>query len=235
MCDPAITPEVPRADKLVCNAKVFIDGKNRPLHVTESHTELTLRLNDPDARVLTVTNLNGEVTTLPRERVVSIVANEHLPERVDISQVAFDGFRFQLRGLTATAAAELGIAPATNAVLVTAEDLAEAEILVYDLTTGELLWTNPAEPLRGIKRVVKAVRLFAEAKALFDESMTPRVPEHGKTVAELRDAYGVEYTEDQLNALAFLERGEEGDRTRAIACTNVDFVARVEAEGLNRF
>lgn len=243
MCDAVITPDVPRADKLVANAKVFIEGKNRPLLVTDDFTNLSLALNRPDTRVLRVTNLNGEETTLPRERVVSVVKNEHLPQRVDTSGVAFDGFRYTFRACTDADAATLGIAPIRNGVLVTAEDLAEAEVLAYNIGTGEVVWQNPAEPLRAIKRVIKAIRLLVEAKALFDQSMQ-LVEQNTREVADAIQASddvqaageaahgvvpaGAGLTEDQTNAVATLQAGLPVEQ--AIAAAGREFVLAFVSE-----
>lgn len=75
MCD---TDPRPRTE--TPQAKIFLQGKNRPLYVTQPVVEIGLQMNAKDARLLNVTNLRDEQTLIPIGNVISVV--EYLPEPI---------------------------------------------------------------------------------------------------------------------------------------------------------
>lgn len=175
MCDTQITPQVQTIDKLPLGARIFIVGKNRPLHVTQTPEDVAGQINDASVGVVLVHNLNAEVTVIPKERIVSVVAPTPSERRkVNVPAPILWGKKYTFRGLSAFNSSvdpEYAVRVPEgddehNYVAVVAEDMADALLLVVNVETGQILWTNPAEPERSIRRLVKAARLVAEAEAL---------------------------------------------------------------------
>jgi hypothetical protein len=180
MCT-AVHPPVTHEDRLPLGAKVFIEGKNRPLHVTDSFVEVSLQMQDAERTCLHVTNLLGEPTTIPIGRVVSAVEPIDTPKPVDVSGFSMQGFGLKVKGVYHADEITTGdwanhVPQGTSAedlVVVTAEDLAEAEIALVNLQTGAVLWANPACHPRSIRRAVKIARLAAEIVVLDEAFNTP--------------------------------------------------------------
>lgn len=189
MCDTQITPNVATIDKLPVGARVFIDGKNRPLHVTQTPDEIHVQLiaamdKDPLVRV---TNINGEDTFVPKIRIVSVVEPTGSQRRpVQIPSGAFHGKQIRVIGLEAfnreqdeaespfyKVHIDNGFESEADYVAIVGEDLASALILVVNPATGAIAWQNPAEPDRAVKRLVKVARLLAEADTLMVEANDP--------------------------------------------------------------
>lgn len=99
------TTRTPRERVLTSQAKVFFEGKNRPLYVAETEQELSLQLASGEP-VLRMTNLLNEATSIPASRIVSIVQVLPRPEKpVDavaiLSQATETDFRSALDKLQA--------------------------------------------------------------------------------------------------------------------------------------
>lgn len=187
MCDTQITPNVATIDKLPVGARVFIDGKNRPLHVTETPDQIhtrrveALAVGSPDVRV---TNLNGEDTRITASRIVSVVEPTGSQRRpVEVANNVFVGRSFRLLSL-----ADYNMQANIEGwevfhttddyqfviLGVGAIDPMEPDVPVVVLTVeGVVFWTNPATPERAIKRYVKVARLLAEAETLTDVANDP--------------------------------------------------------------
>lgn len=175
MCT-TVHPPIAHADKLPLGAKVFIEGKNRPLHVTDSFTEVSLQMGDSSRSVIHVTNLSGEPTTIPMDRVVSAVEPINAPKPVDISGFSMQGYGLKIKGLFANDWMRNVVREEDlpDVAVIVAEDLAEAEIALVNIQTGAVLWANPACDPRSVKRAVKIARLTAEVMVLDNEFNTPR-------------------------------------------------------------
>ncbi len=179
MCDTQITPQVQNIDKLPLGARVFINGKNRPLHVVETPDEIYVQLIDAAPDAVRLTNLNGEDTIVPKSRIVSVVApTPNTRRKVNPPAEILWGKQFAFRGLAAYNTAQANAESPFDVVsvpegesehdyiAVVAQDLAEALVLVVNIETGHALWINPAVPERAIRRLAKAARLVAEAESL---------------------------------------------------------------------
>lgn len=182
-------------------AKVYVEGKRTPVEVADAYANVSLMLSD-ERRALALKDDNGDGITIPRERVVSVAERT---ERVQIQGNPFWGKKITFRGLDAYNQDNPDEAvdgyDASQYVAVIGEDLAEALICVVHPATGHLAWTNPAEPVRSIKRIVKAVRLLAEAQQLEDDANLVQ----GQTPTSTLRGAGL--AESQIDAQHVLEAG----------------------------
>jgi hypothetical protein len=185
MCDTAVTPQVKGIDKDEPNAKVFIEGKNRPLFVTQPVAEIRPQLVDLHGPALQLTNINGEDTLVPRERVVSVVAATPRDRKpVKGVENALVGKGFHVNGTHMSEIGDLRLQIDVTGVFVTGdedvyridecvtvhgEDLAREIAVIVHQPTGQVVYRNQAEPDRCVRRYVKAARLLGEASAILDE------------------------------------------------------------------
>lgn len=191
MCDTQITPQVQNIDKLPLGARIFIDGKNRPLHVVETPDEIYVQLIDAAPDVVRMTNLNGEETLVSKSRIVSVVApTPNTRRKVNPPAAILWGKGFAFVGLAmfntsnGDPTLDVSVPEGENEhdyIAVVARDGGmDALSLVVNIETGHALWINPAESERAIRRLAKAARLVAEAEALTlvanAEGFTPSQP-----------------------------------------------------------
>lgn len=186
-------------DKLPANGKLFIDGKDRPLNIADhdaAQSAIEIGLS-----AVVATNLNGEQTTIPRERVQSLVqVSDRAPVSVDMG--VFNGREINITGLAqynqrpdVVANGERFEAPMVvthdTCVVVEVGDLVSAAVLVYDLATNAIVFQNPASHERAIRRYVRAVMLLAEAETLENtegEGASPQPEQTPRVIPEPRDA-----------------------------------------------
>lgn len=171
MCT-AVHPEVSRMRKLPMGAKIFLKSKNRPLHVTESPTEIGLRTNTQD-RVFSCTNLNGEETVIDRDDFISVVGptpDHRVP--VDIEGAMF-GKRVTVREMKQDDADSLGMTFVEGNIVVEAEDLGREIVVVLDSSNGQVVYRNQADTDRTALRAVEVGRLAAEMVAIHVAENTP--------------------------------------------------------------
>lgn len=183
-------------------AKVFVEGKRAAVDVQDAYVNVSLMLAD-DRKALALTDEHGNGITIPRERVVTVAEQA---ERIELKGNPFWGKKLEFRELAAwnrdnPGDEVLGFDPAAY-VAVVGEDLAEALLVVVNPVNGHIAWTNPAEPVRSIKRIVKAARLLAEAQQLADDENLVE----GQTPTSMLRGAGL--TEDQINAQQTIEAGQ---------------------------
>lgn len=189
-------------------AKVFVEGKRAPVEVQDAYVNVSLMMSD-DRKALALSDLDGNGITIPRERIVTVAEQT---ERIELQGNPFWGKKLTFRGLDAWNQEQVEADSPMEQVLppegedsyiaVIGEDLADALLVVVNPVNGHIAWTNPAEPVRSIKRIVKAARLLAEAQQLADD-------EHlvsGQTPTSTLRGAGL--TEDQINAQQTLEAGQ---------------------------
>ncbi len=167
-----------KIDNLAVTGRLYIEGKNRPILVSSDPlgVEFDIRAcSRGDLDALIVMNVHGENTTVPRQRIVSFVRDVPKMPRVQIDSTAFAGKQYTFRGLTDTGSLfyEVQVPDPQNYVAVVAEGMAAALVVVLNPENGYIVWQNPAEPERSLRRLVKAARLIAEADVLTCEANEP--------------------------------------------------------------
>jgi hypothetical protein len=109
-----------------------------------------------------------------------------------------------------------------ESVVVIAEDLADAVVLVAT-EQGEPLWENPASEPAATRRYARAVRLICQAESIEIRAQQAEAAMRA-AVAPSSEITQAILTEDQQNAVAFLESGDEGSVRAAINIAGREFV-----------
>lgn len=152
---------------LPARARVYIEGSSRPLHVVE---EADVLVDEWWAEnVVRFTNTSGERVAMRGEQIISIVA---IPEPV-ADPDALIGKGVHVSGLLASKASVLGItgdAYHGALVLVEAEDLARADVLVFDAITNEIVWVDAAVPAAAHEHYAAAARACVKAVLIDTEA-----------------------------------------------------------------
>jgi hypothetical protein len=242
MCTQVHPRQVEHDMKEPLNARVYIDGKNRPLFVSTPYETIQGQIQ-AGAHGLVVTDLSGEVITVPMGRVQSAaqVAPEDM-RTVAIEPGVMEGRKVTIRsmGVWRMLTPEQGGPDESErgwfdypaeSVVVIAEDLADAVVLVAT-EQGEPLWENPASEPGATRRYARAVRLICQAESI--EIRAQQAEDAQREALRQERALsevGVQTTrpddmldEDQRNAMAFLESGDEGSVRAAINIAGVEFV-----------
>jgi hypothetical protein len=176
MCTQVHPRQVEHDMKEPLNARVYIDGKNRPLFVSTPYETIQGQIQ-AGAHGLVVTDLSGEVITVPMGRVQS--AAQAAPEdlrTVAIEPGVMEGRKVTIRsmGVWRMLTPEQGGPDESErgwfdypaeSVVVIAEDLADAVVLVAT-EQGEPLWENPAREPGATRRYARAVRLICQAESI---------------------------------------------------------------------
>lgn len=180
------------------------------------------------------TTTDGDEITVPYEHVQSVVRPKaDMP--LDVTAI-FHGRKVTVRSLAAHNhdAVVNGepherheVANEGEWVVVTAQDMADAVVLVCNPQTGEILWANPASPDDAITKTQQAVRLLAEAEQLVVNMYSVEIPEptpvvHQTDSEQLRQDLALGLTDDQINAKAWLI--QKGTIKEAIATADEAFV-----------
>jgi hypothetical protein len=176
MCTQVHPRQVEHDMKEPLNARVYIDGKNRPLFVSTPYETIQGQIQ-AGAHGLVVTDLSGEVITVPMGRVQSAaqVAPEDM-RTVAIEPGVMEGRKVTIRsmGVWRMLTPEQGGPDESErgwfdypaeSVVVIAEDLADAVVLVAT-EQGEPLWENPASEPAATRRYARAVRLICQAESI---------------------------------------------------------------------
>lgn len=160
--------EIPNVVVRSYGCKVFLAGKDRPIHLIETAEAVEDAVGL--SRFAKVTTEQGETLRICRDQIVSIT--EPKPTSAEIDPGAFEGYGVEVRGLTELERVEFkfdkGVHP-EPLIAVIPEDTVSEIVLIASLRNGRAtkVYTNDAEPQQSLRLYLKVVQLLAEAKAIF--------------------------------------------------------------------
>lgn len=196
--------------------RIFLEGRSRSLLLQTPLAVVQQQLNG-GVELIRVRNQAGEDTLIARGRIVSVVENKS-QQVVDVTGALW-GKQVKVHGMHPEDAEPTGVEYDASLVVVECEDLGR-EIALVLTEGGAVVYRNPADPDNVTERLVRVAKLCAEAVALFTAAYEPEAPQ------PIDDGVGL--TEDQQYAVAFLERGLDGDRGLAVGYAGEEFVNAFE-------
>jgi hypothetical protein len=171
-----------RRDALRTVAKLYLRGKTTLRLAGETDYESVknaIEYGSPAAVEVTLTT--GEKMTVANDAVKSVVDTTTRERRVKIDSGIFFGRKIEFRSLQAYNRDQQrlseergpgvgitipGIADEDQCVAVMGEDLGEALLVVVNLCTEKVVWTNPAGNPANTERLLQATLLLAEVETL---------------------------------------------------------------------